>query len=96
TGGNAAGIPTDASAGSAFKTFSLTVLDTFNDSFSGFTFGQLEKLNTFEDLFDGDRRTFPITKTIGAVETPITIRSAKGSPIKVEDNCVIFLNDILQ
>jgi len=96
TGGNAAGIPTDAAAGSAFKTFSLTVLDTFNDSFSGFTFGQLEKLNTFEDLFDGDRRSFPITKTIGAVETPITIRSAKGSPIKVEDNCVIFLNDILQ
>ena len=41
TGGQA-GIPTDASAGSAFKTFQLTVLDTFNDSFAGFTFGQLE------------------------------------------------------
>ena len=95
TGGNA-GIPTDASAGSSFQTFQLTVLDTFNDSFAGFTFGQLEKLNTFENLFDGDRRTFPITKTIGAVESPITIRAAKGSPIKVEDNCVIFLNDILQ
>ena len=96
TGGNAAGIPTDASAGNSFQTFQLTVLDTFNDSFAGFTFGQLEKLNTFENLFDGDRRTFPITKTIGAVESPITIRAAKGSPIKVEDNCVIFLNDILQ
>ena len=95
TGGQA-GIPTDASAGSSFKTFELTVLDTFNDSFAGFTFGQLEKLNSFENLFDGDRRSFPITKTIGATETPITIRSAKGSPIKVEDNCLIFLNDILQ
>jgi len=95
TGGQA-GIPTDASAGSSFQTFQLTVLDTFNDSFAGFTFGQLEKLNTFENLFDGDRRTFPITKTIGAVESPITIRAAKGSPIKVEDNCLIFLNDILQ
>ncbi|MEC7209046.1 MAG: hypothetical protein VXW11_08235, partial [Pseudomonadota bacterium] len=79
-----------------FKTFQLTVLDTFNDSFAGFTFGELEKLNTFEDLFDGDRRSFPITKTIGAVETPITIRAAKGSPIKVADNTLIFLNDILQ
>ena len=94
--GGQAGIPTDASAGSTFKLFNLTVLDTFNDSFAGFTFGELEKLNTFEDLFDGTRRTFPITKTIGAAETPITLRSAKGSPIKVEYNCLIFLNDILQ
>ena len=94
--GGQAGIPTDASAGSSFKLFNLTVLDTFNDSFAGFTFGELEKLNTFEDLFDGTRRTFPITKTIGAAETPITLRSAKGSPIRVEDNCLVFLNDILQ
>jgi len=95
TGGQA-GIPTDASAGSSFQTFQLTVLDVFNDSFAGFTFGELEKLNTFEDLFDGVRKSFPITKTIGAVETSITIRSAKGSPIKVEDNTLIFLNDVLQ
>ena len=37
-----------------------------------------------------------MTKTIGAAETLITLRSAKGSPIRVEDNCLIFLNDILQ
>ena len=94
--GGQAGIPTDASAGSSFKLFNLTVLDTFNDSFAGFTFGELEKLNTFEDLFDGNRKNFPLTKTIGAAETPITLRAAKGSPIKVEDNCLIFLNDVLQ
>ena len=94
--GGQAGIPTDASAGNSFKLFNLTVLDVFNDSFAGFTFGELEKLNTFEDLFDGDRKSFPITKTIGAAETPITLRSAKGSPIKVEDNTLVFLNDILQ
>ena len=94
--GGQAGILTDASAGNSFKTFSLTVLDVFNDSFAGFTFGQLEKLNTFEALFDGTRKTFSLTKTIGAVETPITLRSGKGSPIRIEDNCLIFLNDILQ
>ena len=92
--GGRAGILTDANK--VVKDFELTVLDVFNDSFAGFTFGELEKLNTFEDLFDGTRRTFPITKTIGAVETPITIRAAKGSPIRVEDNTLIFLNDILQ
>ena len=94
--GGQAGIPTDASAGSSFKLFNLTVLDTFNDSFAGFTFGELEKLNSFEDQFDGNRKSFNLTKTIGAVETLITLRAAKGSPIKVENNCLIFLNDILQ
>jgi len=94
--GGQAGIPTDASAGSSFKSFNLTVLDTFNDSFSGFTFGELEKLNSFDDQFDGTRRSFNLTKTIGASETLITLRAAKGSPIRVEDNCLIFLNDILQ
>ena len=94
--GGQAGILTDASAGDAFKTFSLTVLDVFNDSFAGFTFGELEKLNTFEDLFDGTRKTFSLTKTINSIETPITLRSGKGSPIRIEDNCLIFLNDILQ
>ena len=35
-------------------------------------------------------------KLLVAVETPITIRAAKGSPINVADNTLIFLNDILQ
>ena len=92
--GGQAGILTDANK--VVKDFELTVLDTFNDSFAGFTFGELEKLNSFEDLFDGTRKNFPLTKTIGASATPITLRSAKGSPIRVEDNCLVFLNDILQ
>ena len=95
TGGQA-GVPTDASVGAAFTSFRLTVTETFNDSFSGWTFGELEKLNTFEDLFDGVRKIFNLTKTVGATATPITLRSAKGSPIKIEDNMLIFVNDILQ
>ena len=92
--GGRAGILTDANK--VVQDFELTVLDTFNDSFSGFTFGELEKLNSFEDQFDGNRKSFNLTKTIGAAETLITLRAAKGSPIKVEYNCLIFLNDILQ
>ena len=93
---NQAGIPTDASVGAAFTSFRLTVTETFNDSFAGWTFGELEKLNTFEDLFDGERKTFNLTKTVGASETLLTLRASKGSPIRVEDNLLIFRNDILQ
>ena len=92
--GGQAGILTDANK--VVQDFELTVLDTFNDSFAGFTFGELEKLNSFEDQFDGNRKSFNLTKTIGASETLITLRAATGSPIKVEYNCLIFLNDILQ
>ena len=53
---NQPGILTDASAGSAFKTFRPTVQDVFRDSFCGWSFGELEKLNTFEDEFDGVKR----------------------------------------
>ncbi len=95
TGGQA-GIPTDSSAGASFAAFNLTVDEVFNDSFSGWTFGELERMNSFEDLFDGVRTVFPLTRTIGAAETPITLRAEKGSPIKVEDNTIIFLNDVLQ
>ena len=92
--GGQAGILTDANK--VVQDFELTVLDTFNDSFAGFTFGELEKLNSFEDQLDGNRKSFNLTKTIGASETLITLRAATGSPIKVEYNCLIFLNDILQ
>ena len=78
--GGQAGILTDANL--VVKDFALTVEDTFNDSFSGFTFGELEKLNSFDDLFDGETKTFNLTKTVGAADTPITLRSSKGSPIK--------------
>ena len=50
---------------------------------SGFTF-VIRKLNSFENLFDGDRKTFPITKTIGAVETPITISLRKDLQLKLQ------------
>ena len=52
--GGRAGILTDANK--VVQDFELTVLDTFNDSFAGFTFGELEKLISFERLFDGDRK----------------------------------------
>ena len=71
--GGQAGILTDANK--VVQDFELTVLDTFNDSFAGFTFGELEKLNSFEDQFDGNRKSFNLTKTIGASETLITLRS---------------------
>jgi len=88
--GGTAGIPTDPSM--TYKEFQLTLQDTFSDSFAGWTIGDLEVLDHFDDLCDGNNKSFPI-KLDG---TYLTIRAAKGSSIDVQSVLLVFINDILQ
>ena len=88
--GGTAGIPTDPSL--TYKEFQLTLQDTFSDSFAGWTIGDLEVLDHFDDLCDGNNKSFPI-KLDG---TYLTIRAAKGSSIDVQSVLLVFINDILQ
>ena len=88
--GGLTGIPTTADFGS--KEFQLTVDQIFNDEFTGWSFGELDMLDKIEHLFDGETLTFQ-TKKNGAV---LSILSAKGSKIKVQDCLLVFVNDILQ
>jgi hypothetical protein len=88
-GGNS-GIPIDSSK--PYSEFQIFVDKVANDSFSGWSIGNLEVLDSFESLFDGSNKRFPL-KLNGNL---ITIRSAKGSNIDVRENLLIFINDILQ
>ena len=88
-GGNT-GIPTDISK--PYEQFQVTIDKTYKDSFSGWVLGQLEVLDSFEDLFDGVTKKFPLKLGGGFV----TIRAAKGSNIDVKSTLLIFINDILQ
>ena len=88
--GGLTGIPTTADFGS--KEFQLTVDEIFSDEFTGWSFGELDMIDKIEDLFDGETLTFQIKKN-GAV---LSILSAKGSKINVQDCLLIFVNDILQ
>ena len=88
-GGNT-GIPTDTSK--PYKEFQFTIDKTYNDFFSGWVLGELEVLDSFEDLFDGVTKKFPLKLGGGLV----TIRAAKGSNIDVKSTLLIFINDILQ
>ena len=88
--GGTAGIPTDPSL--PYKEFQITLQDTYSDSFSGWTIGDLEVLDNFDDLCDGSNRSFPIKLN----DQYLTIRSAKGSNINVEATLLIFINDVLQ
>ncbi len=85
------GIPTTGAPGD-FNDFRIIVESVHDDSFTGWTFGQLEVLDDFSPFFDGVKKSFGISKSGGTV----SLRSAKGSPIRIQDNLIIFINDILQ
>lgn len=88
--GGTTGIPTNTSL--PFEQFEVTIDRTFSDEFSGWSIGDLQVIDPFDSLFDGERTTFPIR--INGNQT--TMRSKKGSNIEVKSNLLIFINDILQ
>ena len=52
----------------------------------------ITSIDNFSNLFDGSRRTFPLT--VGG--DSLSIQSKPGSPVTVQDTLFIFVNDILQ
>ena len=88
--GGTTGIPTDTTK--TYQEFSLQIDKVFNDKFSGWTVGDFEVLDNFNQLFDGSTRSFGL-KLNGS---PLTIRSAQGSNIDIQAVLLIFINDILQ
>ena len=86
--GGATGIPTT----STYKEFQLTIDEIFTDEFTGWSLGTLQPLDTPQDEFDGDTRTFQMKLN----DNIVSIRAAKGSKIDVQDVILVFVNDILQ
>jgi hypothetical protein len=88
--GGLTGIPTTSSAN--FKEFKTTILGVDKDSFSAWSIGQLQVLDDFSSLFNGNRKTFPISSN----GNRFSIQARAGSNITIQDTLLIFINDILQ
>ena len=86
--GGLTGIPTTSS----FKEFQISIQEVFDDTFTGWAFGELQILDEISDLFDGERVSFPL-KYFGEL---ISIRSARGSNINPQELLLVFINDVLQ
>ena len=78
----AIGIPTTSNAN--FNEFKLEVLEADYDVFTGWSVGQLQVLDNFSELFDGVRKSFPITLD-GEV---LSIQAKRGSLIQFK---ILFL-----
>lgn len=88
--GGTTGIPTDPSI--PFKEFQILVDDVYFDKFAGWSLGQLITIDPISDLFDGRRRVFPIK--INGEQTAILART--GSTLDVQNNLLVFIDNILQ
>ena len=75
--------------------FNITVKNKFQDKFAGWCFGQLLELDDFSSQFNGFRKSFLITRTLTTKEY-YSIVAQEGSGIVLQNNLLIFINDILQ
>jgi hypothetical protein len=88
--GGTVGIPTVSLP--AYNTFKLSVDEIYNNKFSGWTFGELQIIDSIETLFNGIRKSFPIK-----IDNQLrSIRARYGSPIDIKSTLLIFINGILQ
>ena len=75
--------------------FTATVSNKYQDKFSGWTFGQLLEMDDFSNQFNGAKTQFLITRTETEREF-YSIVAREGSGIILQNNLLIFINDILQ
>lgn len=54
------GLVTDRRLASPIQEFTLSVIDVFNDSFTAWSFGQLDYIDSIKELQDGIRTRFPL------------------------------------
>ena len=86
--GGTIGIPTTSS----FKEFQVTIDRVSNDKFSGWSIGELQTLDSIEDQFNGSKKDFLLKVN----QNIISILSSPGSGINIQDNLLVFVNNILQ
>lgn len=74
----------------------IRIDETYSDSFSAWNIGILQKLDDLSSFTNGRRKVFTLSETINSQSQPISLESELGSPINLQDNLLIFLNDVLQ
>ena len=74
----------------------VTVNSRYQNKFSGWTFGQLQELDDFSSEFTGFRREFFLTRTTASGKEFYSVVAGDGSGVILQNNMLVFLNDVLQ
>ena len=88
--GGTVGIPTNT--GLTYEEFQLTIDEVYRDTFSGWTIGEIDVFDKLDGQFNGQQVNFSLTidRDVTSIYTP------EGSLIDLQQNLMVFINDILQ
>ena len=75
--------------------FNITVKNRYQDKFAAWSFGNFIELDDFSSYFNGFRKSFLLTRTITNKEY-YSIVAKEESGITLQNNLLVFLNDVLQ
>jgi len=90
--GGPTGIPTNPTLGGDFERFTINIEKIYSDKFAGWSIGQLQTMDSFDDEFDGQKTDFQL-KIDGSITSII---ASKGSSIVIQDVLIVLVNNILQ
>ena len=86
------GITTNPTVGVGFSEFRITVKEVFTDKFGGFYPGQFIKFDDISKYFTGVKRKFDLLID----KETISLKTNPLSDLKIENNFLVFVNDVLQ
>ena len=88
------GLVTDGFLSSPISDFEITVVDTYTDSFAAWEFGELDYIDSIQNLQDGVRTRFPLNYN----SELLSFEAKENSPIEKNINnvLIIFVNGVLQ
>lgn len=92
---NVVGLTTNPNAGSSFDEFKITVDEVISDSFAGLYPGQFLQFEDISNQFNSVKTEFDLITVINGKRSKITFKNSNPN-IKVEENLLVFINDILQ
>ena len=88
------GLVTDGSLSSPISDFEITVVDTYSDNFAAWEFGELDYIDSIQNLQDGSRVRFPLNYN----SELLSFEPEENSPIEKNINniLIIFVNGVIQ
>jgi hypothetical protein len=90
------GLVTAKGLASPLSDFTLTVLDTFTDSFAAWKFGELDYIDSIKSLQDGTRVRYPLYYNEQLLSFEKDSTNPDSQAIDFDSLLIIFINGILQ
>ena len=90
------GLATDPNVGDNFRQFEIEILDTFEDTFSSWQFGELDYIDDISALQDGLRARFPLSYNDQTLSFEVDKNDPDSALIDLESLLIVFINGVLQ